>query len=130
MINNVILVGKLVNDPEIREAANGKNVCEVTLAVKRPFKNVSGSYETDFLRITFWEYLAININEYCHKGATLGVKARLQSRKITIADKQYEAIEIVGEQLIFIGRPIVKNEDDSKTSKNEVVIEEIEQPSL
>ena len=126
MINNVILVGKLVNDPEIKEAANGKNVCEVTLAVKRPFKSISGTYDTDFLKSTFWEYLAININEYCHKGATIGVKARLQSRKITIQDKFLEVIEVVGEQLVFISKGQLKN--DEKTT--DVLIEEVKEPTL
>ena len=130
MINSVILVGKLVNDPSIREVSNGKSVCEVTLATKRPFKNVSGTYETDFIRVTFWEYLAININEYCSKGATIGVRARLQTRKITISEKQYEVIEVVGEQLIFIGKPLPKPEDDKEKNKNDVVIEEVKQPSL
>ena len=125
MVNSLILVGKIVNDPEIKEAANGKNVCEVTLALRRPFKNMNNVYDTDFIKVTFWEYLAININEYCKKGATIAVKGRLQVRKANIADKQIEMIEVVGEQLIFIGKPLPKTED-----KNESVIDEVEDIKL
>ncbi|MBP5445147.1 MAG: single-stranded DNA-binding protein [Acholeplasmatales bacterium] len=128
MINSVILVGKLVNDPEIREAANGKNVCEVVLATKRPFKSLNGTYDTDFIKVTFWEYLAININEYCSKGATIGVRARLQSRKLNIQDKLYEVIEVVGEQLIFISKAPLKV--DQSNDDNDVILEEIKEPSL
>lgn len=128
MINSVILVGKLVNDPEIREAANGKNVCEVTIATKRPFKSLNGTYDTDFIKVTFWEYLALNINEYCNKGATIGVRARLQSRKISVNDKLFEVTDVVGEQLIFISRAPLKVE--GQEDKNDVVLEEIKDESL
>ena len=130
MINALILVGKLVNEPEIKEAANGKNVCEVTLACKRPFKNMNNTYDTDFIKVTFWEYLAININEYCHKGATIGVRGRLQTRRINITDKFLDVIEVIGEQLIFIGKPLPKMEDKNEASKDEIIINAVSEPTL
>lgn len=110
MINNVVLVGRVVNSPEIREVSNGKNVCEVTLALKRPFKNINNVYETDFIKVIFWEYLAINVNEYCEKGSAIGVRGRLQVRKFPKEENKPDALEVIGEHLIFISRALPKSE--------------------
>lgn len=127
MINNVVLVGRIVFDPVIKEASNGKNVCEVTLAVKRPFKNINNTYDTDYIKVTFWEYLAINVNEYCQKGYAIGVIARIQVRKMNVADKLIEVNEVIGEQLIFISRAMPKADsrldDEIQIIPNEEVIE-------
>ena len=51
MLNQVVLVGRLVNDIELNTKENGKTVSSVLLAVGRSFKNVDGIYESDFIRI-------------------------------------------------------------------------------
>lgn len=84
MLNQVILVGRLVEDPEIKELENGKKVCNMTLAVQRSYKNENGEYETDFIDCTLWNAIATNVTEYCHKGDVVGVKGRLQSDNRTI----------------------------------------------
>lgn len=48
MLNQTVIVGRLVSDPELRETDGGKKVTNVTLAVPRSFKNVNGEYDTDF----------------------------------------------------------------------------------
>lgn len=48
MLNQTVLVGRLVSDPELRETENGNKVTNVTLAVPRSFKNINGEYDTDF----------------------------------------------------------------------------------
>ena len=78
MINMVMLVGRLVRDPELEEHDNGKKVSKVTLAVNRRFKGTDGIYHTDFIDCTFWNNFALNINEYCSKGDLIGVRGRLQ----------------------------------------------------
>ena len=49
MLNQVIVVGRLVADPEVKKLESGKEVTNVTLAVSRPYKNAEGVYETDFV---------------------------------------------------------------------------------
>lgn len=113
MFNQVVLIGRIANDPVIREVAGGKNVCEVRLAVSRPFKNQTNHvYDTDFIKITFWEYLAINVNEYCNKGNTICVRGRLQVRNVSVSDKNIDVLEVVGEQIIFISRTQTKQEKE------------------
>ena len=63
MINDVVLVGRLTKDPELIDTDNGKKRAYITLAVPRKFKNVDGIYETDFIRVTLWNIIALNTNK-------------------------------------------------------------------
>ena len=50
MLNQSIIVGRLVNDPELRETENGHKVANVMLAVPRSYRNADGEYDTDFIK--------------------------------------------------------------------------------
>jgi single-strand DNA-binding protein len=114
MLNQVILVGRLVEDPVVFETETGKSVSTVTLAVNRSFKNSNGEYDTDFIKCTLWQGLAESTCEYCQKGSTVGVKGRIASRNITIDHMQNEektkidppmvfrTIEVIAEKITFI----------------------------
>lgn len=78
MLNQVIIIGRLVKKPIVEENKNGKKVCNITLAVSRSYKNADGIYETDFIKCTLWNGIAENTTEYCDKGDLVGVKGRLQ----------------------------------------------------
>ena len=58
MLNQIVLIGWLVQDPEIKIIDSGKKVSEITLAVRRGFKNIEGNYDTDFYPCYLWEGLA------------------------------------------------------------------------
>lgn len=74
MLNQAILVGRLVRDPELFETENGNKITNITLAVPRNYKNVNGEYETDFVTCVLWKGVAENTTEYCKKGDLLGSK--------------------------------------------------------
>lgn len=104
MLNQVILVGRLVYDPELRTLDDGRTVTTITLAVQRGFKNSeSGEYDTDFLKCTLWSGIAENTVEYCTKGSTVGVKARLSQKYYEYEDgKSFSYPEIIAEKITFI----------------------------
>jgi len=104
MLNQVILVGRLVYDPELRTLEDGRNVTTITMAIQRGFKNSeSGEYDTDFLKCTLWSGIAENTVEYCKKGSTVGVKARLSQKYYEYEDgKSFSYPEIVAEKITFI----------------------------
>lgn len=90
MLNQVVLVGRLVANPNVKELETGKKVSNITLAVTRGFKNAEGEYDTDFVDVTLWDGIAENTAEYCKKGDIVGVKGRVQkikSKLVIIAEK-------------------------------------------
>ena len=103
MLNQTVLVGRLVRDPELYETDNGNKVTHITLAVPRSYKNMDGEYDTDFISCVLWKGVAENAVEYCHKGDLLGVKGRIQSRKIDIDDQnKKEIVEVVAEKVTYL----------------------------
>jgi single-strand DNA-binding protein len=114
MFNQVSLVGRLVQDPEIKILDSGKKVSEVTLAVRRAFKNMDGEYDTDFIRVTLWEGLAETVTSYMQKGTLVLVIGRAQIRRYDISEERYlNIIEIVAERVTFLSNPLRK-EDESR----------------
>lgn len=81
MINNVVLVGRLVRDPEVRSAGNGNvPVVSFTLAVNRNYKSKDGSQDADFINCVAWRSQAEFLGNYAHKGTLIGIVGRLQTR--------------------------------------------------
>ena len=78
LMNQTVLVGHLVNDPELHETETGKSFCNLTIAVPRPYKNDKGEYDTDFIKCKLWQGVAQRTSQYCKKGDLVGVKGRLQ----------------------------------------------------
>ncbi len=103
MLNQSVVVGRLVRDPELYETENGNKVTSITLAVPRSYKNVNGEYDTDYISCTLWKGIAENTTQYCHKGDLLGIKGRIQSRNIEIdEDTNRNVIELVAEKVTFL----------------------------
>ncbi len=102
MLNQSVIVGRLVKDPELHETENGHKVTSITLAVPRSYKNMDGEYDTDFISCTLWKGIAENASEYCHKGDLLGVKGRLQTRNIEEEDNKKTVMELVAEKVTYL----------------------------
>ena len=102
MLNQVIVVGRLTKDLAIRKTDSGKNVATLTLAVPRSFKNVEGEYETDFIDCVLWEEKANRTAEYCRKGDIVGVRGRIQTRKIETEEGNRYRLEVIAEKITFL----------------------------
>lgn len=100
MLNQVILVGRLVDNPIVEEKENGRKLASIKLAVQRNFKNDKGIYETDILPIVLWDEIANNTYKYCKKGDLIGVKGRAQSVEIDTI----EIITLVAEKITFLSK--------------------------
>lgn len=102
-MNQVILVGRLAEKPQISSTENGKKYTSIVVAVSRSFKNSNGIYETDFIRCVLWNGVAASTSEYCDVGDIVGIKGRLQNRSYEIEDKQKKYItEVIAERVSFI----------------------------
>lgn len=80
MINNVVLIGRLTKDPDLRYTSNGTATASFNLAVNRSFKNANGDREADFIDCVIWRKPAENLANYAHKGSLIGVTGRIQTR--------------------------------------------------
>ena len=96
MLNQIIVVGRLVHDLEIKELNNKKKVATMTLAVPRSWKNSEGEYDTDFIPCVLWDGIATNTTEYCHKGNIVGVKGRMQK------ENENDELRIIAEKVTFL----------------------------
>lgn len=80
MINNVVLVGRLTKDAELRYTQSNVAVATFTLAVNRTFKSENGEREADFINCVMWRKQAENLANWAKKGALIGVTGRIQTR--------------------------------------------------
>lgn len=78
MLNQLVLVGRLTKDPEIKELESGKKVANITIAVQRPYKNSDGVYESDFIDCSLWDDKVQIVSNYI-KGDGVAIKGRLQT---------------------------------------------------
>lgn len=119
MLNQTVVVGRLVQDPELVKTENGKSVTNITLAVPRSYKNADGDYDTDFVDCVLWTGIADSTVEYCKKGDILGVKGRVQTDVYENSEgKRQKSTKIVAEKVSFLS-PARKEVDEEKeeTSK-------------
>lgn len=118
MLNQVILVGRLVRTPELQLTDSGKKKSLITLAVSRGFKNQNGEYDTDFLDCTLWSSVAENTSEYCKTGDVIGVKGRLQTRLIDNDEGiKYKKVEVIADKVTFLSS---SRSDNGVSGKDEV----------
>lgn len=80
MINNVVLVGRLTKDAELRYTQSNIAVATFTLAVNRPFKNKAGEREADFINCVIWRQSAENLANWAKKGSLIGITGVIQTR--------------------------------------------------
>ena len=101
-MNNVILVGRLTRDPELRTTPNGIATTQITVAMNR--LGAGGERVSDFINVVVWRRQAENVAKYCSKGSLVGVTGRIQSRSYTANDgtKRY-VTEVVADNVTFLG---------------------------
>ena len=102
MLNQIILVGRLVRDITVNKSSTGTKVATISLAIPRSFKNMDGTYDTDFIDCVAFENIAANTAEYCNKGAIIGVKGRIQSRTTNEEGNNKNVIDIIAEKVTFL----------------------------
>lgn len=102
MLNQAVLVGRIVKDPELKDTERGK-VTNITLAVPRSFKNTNGEYDTDFISCVLWKGVAESTAEYCKKGDLVGIKGRIQTRNVELEDESHKQfVEVIAEKVTFL----------------------------
>lgn len=108
MLNQVILVGRLAKELELKESENGKKYLNITLAVPRSFRNADGEYETDFIDCISFGSVAETTSEWVKKGDTIGIRGRIQTNN--------NEMQIITEKVTFLSS---KSNEINKEVNNE-----------
>ena len=113
MMNNYMVVGRLVADPEVKELDGGKKVSNITIAVPRSYKNEQGVYDTDFIDCTLWGDIAQTTSEYCKKGDMIGVRGRVETNIYEKEDgSKQKDVHVVAERITFLTSKDKTKEDN------------------
>jgi single-strand DNA-binding protein len=135
-INQVILMGNLTRDPELRTIPSGQSVCSFTLALNRSFKGQNGEWTeaTDFIDVVAWAQLGERVAQYMKKGRRALVQGRLSQRSWEQDGQKRSKVEVVASDVTFLdgGSGATGPSDagqmsnNSSSAKNDVVIEDID----
>ena len=118
-MNNVVLVGRLTDNPTVTEKEGGLKVTSINVAVTRNYKNADGIYETDFIRCILWNAIAENVTEYCHVGDVIGVKGRLQTSQYDDENgKRHFVTDVIAERITFLSSRSITEINDMQKGKD------------
>jgi len=139
-INQVVLMGNLTRDPDLRQTPNGQNVCSFSLALNRSYKDQAGEWKevTDFVDIVAWGPLGERVAQYLSKGRRCFVQGRLQSRSWEQDGQKRSKLEVLANDVTFLDSRGTSGESEEVSSetptettkptakkKDDVVVEDI-----
>jgi single-strand DNA-binding protein len=142
-VNQVILMGNLTRDPDLRQTPTGQNVCSFSLALNRSYKDQSGEWQeaTDFIDVVAWGPLGERVAQYLTKGRRCLVQGRVQSRNWEQDGQKRSKVEVLANDVTFLdsrgadngseGGDFSEASTDSKfkptkvAKKEDIVIEDI-----
>lgn len=120
MLNNVVIMGRLTRDPELRRTQSGTAVTSFTMAVDRDFKSQSGEKETDFIDVVAWRNTGEFAAKYLAKGRMAAVEGRIQVRDWQDKDGNCrKSVEVVADNVYF-----ADSKRDSKPQESRAVDEQ------
>lgn len=125
--NKVILVGNLVETPELKQTPSGVSVTNFRIAVSRRFKE-EGKQDTDFIGIVCWRQTAEFVTKYFEKGRSILVCGQLQQRSWADKDgNKRSTLEVVADEVSFVERKSESNSAPVEAApyNNEMQFEEM-----
>ena len=105
MINNVVLVGRLTKDVEIRKTQSGLSVASFTVACDRRLSQEqrnNNEQSADFISCVAWRGSADFLGSYAHKGDTVCVEGRIQTRSYERDGQKVYVTEIVANSVSIL----------------------------
>ncbi len=103
-INQVILMGNLTRDPELRTTPSGQSVCSFSLAVNRSWQGQDGTQQdaVDYFDVTAWGKLGELVSQYLSKGRKCLVQGRLSQRSWEQDGQKRSKVEVVANDVTFL----------------------------
>ncbi|CRR01940.1 single-stranded DNA-binding protein [Streptococcus equi] len=124
MINNVVLVGRMTKDAELRYTPSQVAVATFTLAVNRAFKSQNGEREADFINCVIWRQQAENLANWAKKGVLTGITGRIQTRNYENQQGQRVYVtEVVADNFKMLEYRQQQQQEDSFDNNNPMDIQ-------
>jgi single-strand DNA-binding protein len=104
-VNQVILLGNLTRDPEVRQTPSGQSVVSFSLALNRAYKDQKTNdwvEATDYIDVVAWGPLAERVGQYLSKGRRALVQGRLQSRSWEQDGQKRSKVEVLANDVTFV----------------------------
>jgi single-strand DNA-binding protein len=103
-VNQVILLGNLTRDPEVRQTPSGQSVCSFSLALNRAYKAQNGEWQeaTDYIDVVAWGPLGERVGQYLSKGRRALVQGRIQSRSWEQDGQKRNKVEVLANDVTFL----------------------------
>lgn len=118
-MNNVNLIARLTNRPELKKTPNGKSVCSFSVAIERKFKDASGNAITDYIDCTIWNQGAEFLCKWFDKGVRVGLTGELQTRTYTDNEgKSRKVTEVLVSTVEFADGKREANADTNAFAEN------------
>ena len=107
MLNQAVIVGRIIKEPELKKTEKNKGFTSVNLAVQRSYKNEEGIYETDFVNVRLYNGIATTTAEYCRKGDLIGIRGRIETSYENNGQKNF----VVADKITFLSAQKSKDND-------------------
>ena len=107
MYNRVILIGRLVADPELSFTPSEKSVCKLRMAVDGAYAGQDGRKEAVFVNVTVWNKQGQSCANYLAKGRMIAVEGKLNIRQYEAKDGSGKRFvtEVVADTVRFLEKP-------------------------
>jgi single-strand DNA-binding protein len=129
MMNRVVVVGRLVKDPELKKTNSGSSVVSFTLAVDNRQRS-NGEKSASFFPCTAWNATAENVARFMKKGSLVGVDGRLNQRSYQSRDgHNVNVIEIIAESVQFLEKKGEVSSGDQPAPSNSYPAEDHSEPA-
>ena len=121
MINNITILGRLTNNPDLRYTGSGVAYATTTIANEQKYKNKK---QVNYIDIIVFHGLAESLAKYCEKGRKVLVQGRIEIKKNKTEDRTFTNISIIAENIDFLDKPNSEgsevNENETKTAYTEI----------
>jgi single-strand DNA-binding protein len=121
-LNQILLIGRAGNDPEMRYTPSGTAVTSFSLAVNNNRRDQSGEWteETEWFRVSAWDRQAESVNQYLAKGRRVFVEGRLSTSQYTSnSGEARTSLEVRAFRVIFLDSPSGESVGDGTPSETQ-----------
>lgn len=127
MLNNVILMGRMTADAELKSTPNGKYVASFSIAVERDYSQ-NGERQTDFINLVAWNKTAEFITNYFNKGDMIAVTGSIQTRQYEKDGSKRTATEVKVDKASFCGGKTERREEPKATEFEPLADDDLDLP--